>query len=432
MDWSLSFDAARERLKEAWDEGKKTLDDAGAAVTRLASEAEHAAADAEARAIDAAGALADKIADKLADHTDAPLVKAALQRARDGAAVLADHARNGGVARLAEDAGRVVTLANQGTADTLRPLVAPLREVALAGEALAAGDTRAALAHVTNVANAAGHIGAPVEVAAYEAYRRAEKTGESPPLAAWKAARDEMLDQANGLNPLYNVGVAGVEAHEGADKLLLENDPRAFFAHVTKGSIFFASAVAGVVGLDEASAGTEALGNVARTTASELETSSLTSVERLAMADALAPAEAERLKAAYAKIVDELRVVNPGSEREAGRLQNCVNCGLAGTATLKGNPATALPGGPVEAGELAKVYGTRMERMPSLLAIETKMRASGDGALGLVFIDPHDPDALAHIVHAANRDGLVLFADSQLDTPARFPDKANLWLLMVP
>ncbi len=94
-----------------------------------------------------------------------------------------------------------------------------------------------------------------------------------------------------------------------------------------------------------------------------------------------------------------------------GGTMNCVNCVVATDATLAGQAASALPGGPYRISILEKHYGTSFGAPGSISSITDAMSAAGPGARGIVF--GSRGSEVGHVFNVANQNGVVQFLDGQ-------------------
>jgi filamentous hemagglutinin len=110
---------------------------------------------------------------------------------------------------------------------------------------------------------------------------------------------------------------------------------------------------------------------------------------------------------------------NLGKFGSAGRSENCINCAIAGDATLSGRPATALPSrGPVPISAVEKAYGRKWSKDVGIGEVETSLAAEGPGAKAIVFGN-RGPGKVGHVFNAVvNNKGAVKFLDTQIGKPA--------------
>jgi RHS repeat-associated protein len=113
--------------------------------------------------------------------------------------------------------------------------------------------------------------------------------------------------------------------------------------------------------------------------------------------------------------------VNP-----TGSLGNCVNCAIAGDATLAGHPAVAMPGGATPIHTLETTFGARFVAMSGRQAIESRLSALGPGARGIVYASR---GGTGHVFNVVNQRGTVRFIDFQRGTEASF-DGYTLFALL--
>ena len=119
--------------------------------------------------------------------------------------------------------------------------------------------------------------------------------------------------------------------------------------------------------------------------------------------------------------------VNPGYPK-SGRTLNCVNCSVATDATLKGNPAQALPGKRTPIVVLEKQYGAKFLKVGSKQRIIREFKLAGNGKKGIVY--GVFPDGNGHVFNVINQDGIVRFLDGQNGKPAEdFAPYVQLYIM---
>ena len=118
--------------------------------------------------------------------------------------------------------------------------------------------------------------------------------------------------------------------------------------------------------------------------------------------------------------------VNPGFP-EPGRTENCVNCSVATDATLKGNPAQALPGYETVYTVLEQDYGRKFMKVNSRERIVEVFQQAGDGQKGIVL--GIRPDGRSHVFNVDNQRGVVRFLDGQSGEPADFTPYIKLYVM---
>lgn len=92
---------------------------------------------------------------------------------------------------------------------------------------------------------------------------------------------------------------------------------------------------------------------------------------------------------------------------------NCVNCAIALDATLSGQPASALGGGPFKISVLEKFFKAKFGPLTSLDQVTKAMRSAGPGARGIVY-GSRGPGTTGHVFNAVtNKRGVVKFLDGQ-------------------
>jgi hypothetical protein len=117
-------------------------------------------------------------------------------------------------------------------------------------------------------------------------------------------------------------------------------------------------------------------------------------------------------------VAGSIRNVNP-----TGGTLNCVNCVIATDATLRGNPTSALPGGPYTLPVLENYYGSRFAPA-SLSSIESQLLTQGNGATGIVYGYPPSGENVGHVFNVVNQNGVIRFLDGQtggVADPTLFP-----------
>jgi filamentous hemagglutinin len=113
-----------------------------------------------------------------------------------------------------------------------------------------------------------------------------------------------------------------------------------------------------------------------------------------------------------------IRNVNP-----TGGDMNCVNCAIATDATLRGNPASALPGSPTSLVVLQQQFGSRFAPATTS-SIEQSLLQQGNGATGIVYGFPPAGSDVGHVFNVVNQNGTIRYLDGQTGTvanPAVFP-----------
>jgi RHS repeat-associated protein len=91
---------------------------------------------------------------------------------------------------------------------------------------------------------------------------------------------------------------------------------------------------------------------------------------------------------------------------------NCAGCTIAGDATLKGYPASALKHGPVYTNQVATFFSRNWQKGNTSSSIIEKMTQSGPGSTGVVF-GYRGPKQLGHFFNVVNNDGCIRFLDFQ-------------------
>jgi RHS repeat-associated protein len=117
-----------------------------------------------------------------------------------------------------------------------------------------------------------------------------------------------------------------------------------------------------------------------------------------------------------------IRNVNP-----TGGKQNCANCAIATDATLAGNPASALPGGPTRISVLEQQFGAKFGPAGSIENVKSSLSAAGDGSRGIVFASRGNE--VGHVFNAVNQGGVVRLLDGQTGTTASLQGYRSFSLL---
>jgi RHS repeat-associated protein len=123
--------------------------------------------------------------------------------------------------------------------------------------------------------------------------------------------------------------------------------------------------------------------------------------------------------------VGSIRNVNP-----TGGGMNCANCAVATDATLRGRPASALPGGQTSPRDLEKMYGAKFGPYTSIDAIRQQVLRSGHGAGGIVH--GYRGNEVGHVFNVVNQRGIVRFLDGQTGKPASFNGYQSFRFLSTP
>ena len=118
-----------------------------------------------------------------------------------------------------------------------------------------------------------------------------------------------------------------------------------------------------------------------------------------------------------------------GGSRDINYLRgknNCAGCTIAGDASLKGYPASALNHGTTSLNKFMKWFGAeRMEIYSSTKSIERVMTNLGDGATGVIF-GKRPGDEVGHYFNVVNRGGTIQFLDFQKDVGTRILNPKTL------
>ena len=107
-----------------------------------------------------------------------------------------------------------------------------------------------------------------------------------------------------------------------------------------------------------------------------------------------------------------IKNVNP-----TGGDMNCVNCIVATDATLRGNPASALPGGPYTLPVLEQHFGSKF-RTATLSDIEKNLLQQGNGATGVIYGYPPAGSNVGHVFTVVNQNGVIRYLDGQTGVAA--------------
>ena len=102
-----------------------------------------------------------------------------------------------------------------------------------------------------------------------------------------------------------------------------------------------------------------------------------------------------------------------------GGTNNCVNCAIAGDATLAGAPASALDSAAAQPiAILARAFGGSFKSVSGQAEIESLLADAGPGSRGIVFgARGADP---GHVFNAINQGGIIRFIDFQTGRAASF------------
>jgi filamentous hemagglutinin len=106
-----------------------------------------------------------------------------------------------------------------------------------------------------------------------------------------------------------------------------------------------------------------------------------------------------------------IRNVNP-----TGSTMNCVNCAIATDATLRGHPASALPGEVTPVSVLEKIFGSKFVSVAGRDDIVSVMMLTGPGAQGIVYVRAAEAK-VGHVFNVVNQKGTIKFLDGQIDKP---------------
>ncbi len=116
--------------------------------------------------------------------------------------------------------------------------------------------------------------------------------------------------------------------------------------------------------------------------------------------------------------------------------KNCANCAIAGDATLKGFPSSALNSGVTKVREVAEYFGLKVWNWGQNNTIDTiteKLLSKGDGATAVVF-GFRGVGVDGHYFNVVNKNGIIEFLDFQragtaVMKEADFSSYTDLWLL---
>lgn len=116
-------------------------------------------------------------------------------------------------------------------------------------------------------------------------------------------------------------------------------------------------------------------------------------------------------------VAGSIRSVNKTIAGEVIGGQNCVSCSLATDATLGGNPASAIPGGPYFAGDVLKFH-PESSFIPAngYGGIRTMMLRWGPGSRGIIW--GTRGTETGHMFNVVNQGGIIRFLDAQTSTGA--------------
>src|SRR5438105_8757546 len=102
-----------------------------------------------------------------------------------------------------------------------------------------------------------------------------------------------------------------------------------------------------------------------------------------------------------------------GKGASPGGGMNCVNCAIAGDATLAGNAASGLPGGATSIGVLERTFGGTFQPVAGPMQIGSILSQSGNGARGIVFGESLTAGQSGHVFNVINQGGTIRFLDAQ-------------------
>jgi len=112
-----------------------------------------------------------------------------------------------------------------------------------------------------------------------------------------------------------------------------------------------------------------------------------------------------------------------------GETQNCVNCVVAGDATLNRAPAVVLDSARAQPiSVLERMYGGTFKPVAGRAEIERTPTSAGAGARGIVFRS-RGPNVPGHVFNAVNQRGAVNFVDFQTGGGASFAGYESFYFL---
>ncbi|HVU95793.1 MAG TPA: toxin glutamine deamidase domain-containing protein [Puia sp.] len=118
-----------------------------------------------------------------------------------------------------------------------------------------------------------------------------------------------------------------------------------------------------------------------------------------------------------------------GGSRDVNPLRgqdNCAGCTIAGDASLKGHPASAINHGVTYVSDFMKEFGaTQMSIYKSPQAIANFMGNLNEGATGVIFGD-RGPGVDGHFFNVAKQSGVVQFIDFQQPVGYRFMNPSTI------
>jgi RHS repeat-associated protein len=121
-----------------------------------------------------------------------------------------------------------------------------------------------------------------------------------------------------------------------------------------------------------------------------------------------------------------IRNVNP-----TGGKNNCVNCSIATDSTLRGRPASALPGSVTNITELEKFYGGKFGPSTTIDSIAEQVARAGKNTGGIVYGSPVKGN-VGHVFNVINQNGKIRFLDGQTGRPASFDGFKSFRFLRTP
>jgi len=102
-----------------------------------------------------------------------------------------------------------------------------------------------------------------------------------------------------------------------------------------------------------------------------------------------------------------------------GGTNNCVNCVVAGDATLSGSQASALNSvGPQPISILENAYGGTFKEVAGQAQVTQMLSDAGPGARGIVY--GARAGEAGHVFNVVNQGGTIRFLDPQIGGPASF------------
>ena len=126
-----------------------------------------------------------------------------------------------------------------------------------------------------------------------------------------------------------------------------------------------------------------------------------------------------------------------GGSRKVNKIggrTNCFGCAIAGDATLKGRPASALNHGVTSTNDVLKFFKVSSWSVGNnQLTVTTKMHNAGNGATGVIF-GHRGNGRVGHFFNVTNKNGKIQFLDFQkggsaVMSPAELKGFKDLWFV---